>query len=174
MFMDVRRKVVEQVLKRMDEETAREYESLFEKQYPIVRGLQLLGTPIPPTFRAVADFVLTTDLVSEFRAADVNVNEVEELMEDVKALGLDVSRGPVSRAVSEKLTFLAFSFARNPQEKHAAHKLVEFLNYIEIFGFLPDTIKAQEFVYFGLRSLGEEAQKKDILRALARKLKVAL
>ncbi|MBR2081653.1 MAG: DUF3536 domain-containing protein [Elusimicrobiaceae bacterium] len=174
MFMDVRRKVVEQVLKRMNEATAQVCTELFEKQYPVVRGLQLLGTPIPRTFLTAAEFVLSNDLVAEFRAADVNVSDVEELMEDVKTLGLDVSQGQVARAVSDKLTFLAFAFARNPQDKAAAHKLVEFLNYIEIFGFSPDTVKAQEFVYFGLKALGEDAKKKDILRALARKLKIAL
>ena len=51
---------------------------------------------------------------------------------------------------------------------------MEFLNYADIFGFKPDTVKAQEFVFFGLKSLGENAKKKDILRALARKLKIAL
>ena len=174
MFMDVRRKVVEQVQKRMDEHTDQVFADLFEKQYPIVRGLQLLGTPIPPTFLTVADFVLTQDLVAEFRSAEVSVSNVEELMEDVKTLGLDVSRGPVARAVKDKLTFLAFDFARNPHDKMAAHRLVWFLNYTEIFGFTLDTVKAQEFVYFGLKALGEEAAKKDILRALARQLKIAI
>ncbi len=174
MCMDVRRKVVEQVQKRMDQQTAQVFTHLFEKQYPVVRGLQLLGTPIPPTFSNVAQFVLSNDLVAEFRAADINVSDVEELMEDVKTLGLDVSQGPVAQAVTDKLTFLAFSFARDPHHKMAAHKLVEFLNYTDIFSFVPDTVKAQEFVYFGLKNLGEEAPKKDILRALARKLKIAL
>lgn len=174
MFMDVRRKVVNQVLKRLQEDSSQVYDELFEKQYPVVRGLQLLGTPVPTAFLHLADFVLTQDLVEQFRAATVNVTEVEELMENVKTLGLDVSNGKVADAVSEKLTFLSFAFARNPADKLAAHKLVEFLNYIEIFGFNPNTIKAQEFVFFGLRSLGEEAKKKDILRALARKLKIAL
>lgn len=174
MFMDVRRKVVEQVLKRLHTESSQSYSALFEKQYPIVRGLQLLGTPIPQEFLQVAQFVLSEDLQEEFRAADVNVAEVEELMEDVKTLGLDVSHGEVAQAVQEKLTLLAFAFARNPADKQAAHKLVEFLNYTEIFGFTPNTVKAQEFVYFGLKSLGQEAKQKDILRALARKLKIAL
>lgn len=174
MFMDVRRKVVELVLKRMHADTNQVYDELFEREYPVVRGLQLLGTPIPKTFLDVADFVLTTDLVTEFRANEFNVTEVEELMEDVKTLGLDVSHGPVLQAAQEKLTFLAFAFARNPADKIAAHKLVDFLNYLEIFGLSPDTVKAQEFVYFGLNSLGEEAGKKDILRALAKKLKIAL
>ncbi|MBQ8033424.1 MAG: hypothetical protein IJ266_05725, partial [Elusimicrobiaceae bacterium] len=164
----------EQVLKRLHAQSSQSYSALFEKQYPIVRGLQLLGTPIPQEFLQVAQFVLSEDLQEEFRATEVNVAEVEELMEDVKTLGLDVSHGEVGQAVQEKLTLLAFAFARNPADKQAAHKLVDFLNYTEIFGFTPNTIKAQEFVYFGLKSLGQEAKQKDVLRALARKLKIAL
>ena len=174
MFMDVRRKVVDQVLKRMEQDATRVYDELFEKQYPIVRGLQLLGTPIPPSFLQVANMVLSADLADEFRATDVNGAEVEELMEDVKTLGLDVSQGKVAAAVTDKLTFLAFAFARNPADKQAVYKLVDFLNYAEIFGFQPDTVKAQEFVYFGLKSLGEDVKKKDLLRALAHKLKIAV
>ena len=174
MFLDVRRKVVDLVLRKMDEETDKKFTQVFEEQYPVVRGLQLVGAPIPKPFLTVADFVLSVDLVAEFRAAEVDVNAVEELMEDVKTLGLDVSKGPVRDAVSEKLTLLAFAFARNPADKICALKLVELLNYADIFGFEPDTVRAQEFVFLGLRSLGEDAQKKDILRALARKLKIAL
>lgn len=174
MLMDVRRKVVEQVLKRMHHDTDQVYSELFEREYPVVRGLQLLGTPIPKTFLDLATFVLSADLTAQFRANDFNVSEVEELMEDVKTLGLDVAHGSVLQAAQEKLTFLAFAFARNPSDKTAAHKLVDFLNYLEIFGFSPDAVKAQEFVYFGLKSIGAEAAKKDILRALAKKLKIAL
>ena len=174
MFQDVRRKVMDSVLQKMNEETDKKFTEVFEQQYPVVRGLQLIGSPIPKPFLTVAEFVLSEDLKAEFRAADVNVNAVEELMEDVKTLGLDVSKGTVRDAVTEKLTFLAFAFARNPSNNAAALKLVEFLNYADIFGFEPDTVRAQEFVFLGLRSLGAEAKKKDILRALARKLKIAL
>ncbi|MBP5430351.1 MAG: DUF3536 domain-containing protein [Elusimicrobiaceae bacterium] len=174
MFMDVRRKVVEQIIRHMNADADNVYSGLFEREYPVVRALQLLGTPIPHTFLEVANFVLTTDLVAEFRSTDINVNEIEELMEDVKTLGLDISKGPVLQAVNEKLTFLAFAFARNPADKQATHKLLEFLNYIEIFGLAPDMVKAQEFVYFGLKSLGEEARTKDLLCALAKKLQIAL
>ena len=174
MFQDVRRKVMDSVLHKMNEETDHKFTEVFERQYPVVRGLQLIGAPIPKPFLTVAEFVLSEDLKAEFRAADVDVNAVEELMEDVKTLGLDVSKGTVRDAVTEKLTFLSFAFARNPSDNAAALKLVEFLNYADIFGFVPDTVRAQEFVFLGLRSLGEEAKKKDILRALARKLKIAL
>lgn len=174
MVPDVRRKVADATLRKMAEQTDREFTHIFEAQYPVVRGLQLLGVPVPKSFKEVAEFVLSSDLQAEIRSSRVDVNALEELMEDVKTLGLDVSGGAVKDAVTEKLTFLAFAFARNPQDTAAAIKLVEFLNYAEIFGFNPDTVKAQEFVFFGLRALGETAGKKDILRALARKLKIAL
>ena len=53
-------------------------------------------------------------------------------------------------------------------------KLVELLNYAEIFGFSPDIVKTQEFVFLGIEKLGAEAKNRDIVRALARKLHIAL
>ena len=172
MLNDVRRRVVESTRREMDAQTDREFTRLFEEQYPVVRGLQQIGAPVPKTFLTVAEFVLAQDLVAEIRAAELKIAALEELMEDVKALGIDIAPR-VNGAVTDKLTSLAFTFARNPENKIAAMKLIELLNYAEIFGFTPDTVKAQEFVFLGLRNLGEEAAHRDILHALARKLKIA-
>lgn len=174
MTADVRRRVMEHTLSHVDKELDRDFTKIFETQYPVVRGLQAIGAPVPPAFLAVADVVLANDVKTEFSAADVNINAVEELMEDVNALGLDFSTGPVNDAISEKLTFLAFSFARNPADNKAAQKLVELLNYAEIFGFHPDTVKAQAFVFLALKSLDAKTRQRDMLKALARKLKIAV
>ena len=174
LFKDVQRKVIDSVMNKVYEDTDREFTQIFEEQYPVVRGLQYIGTPLPKPFLTVADFVLTSDLKAEFRAKDVDINAVEELMEDVKTLGLDVSGEELRRVVSDKLTVLAFAFARNPADSAAAMKVVEFLNYMEIFGFTPDITKAQEFVFLALKGLGKEKMSKDVLKALARKLKIAL
>ena len=174
LFKDVQRKVIDSVMNKVYEDTDRKFTQIFEEQYPVVRGLQYIGTPLPKPFLTVADFVLTSDLKAEFRAKDVDINAVEELMEDVKTLGLDVSGEELRRVVSDKLTVLAFAFARNPADSAAAMKVVEFLNYMEIFGFTPDITKAQEFVFLALKGLGKEKMSKDVLKALARKLKIAL
>ena len=174
MLTDVRRKVVETARKRMAKETYDEFSAIFEHHYPIVRGLQLVGTPIPPLFLTVAQQVLEADLKAQFSLADTNINEIEEIMEDVKTLGLDVMTPDLKEVITTRLNSLSFAFARDPHNKIAAYKLVEFLNYLEIFNFPVDTVKAQEFAFLGVRALGEEAKKKDIIRALARKMKVAL
>ncbi len=174
LFKDVQRTVINLVMAKVYEDTDRKFTQIFEEQYPVVRGLQYIGTPLPKPFLTVADFVLTSDLKAEFRAKDVDINAVEELMEDVKTLGLDISGGDLNAVVSEKLTLLAFAFARNPADSAAAMKVVEFMNYMEIFGFKPDIIKAQEFVFLALQGLGREKMNKDVLKALARKLQIAL
>ncbi len=173
MINDVRRKVMQSTFRKMDEQTDVSFSKLFEAQYPVVRALQVIGAPVPPAFIPVAEFVLAEDIKAEIRAADINIGSLEELMEDVKALGLNIAPR-VNEVVTDKVTNLAFAFARNPEKTSAAMKLVELLNYAEIFGFKPDTVKAQEFVFLGIENLGETAKNKDLVRALARKLKIAL
>lgn len=173
MINDVRRKVMQSTFRKMDEQTDVSFSKLFEAQYPVVRALQVIGAPVPPAFIPVAEFVLAEDIKAEIRAADINIGSLEELMEDVKALGLNIAPR-VNDVVTDKVTNLAFAFARNPEKTSAAMKLVELLNYAEIFGFKPDTVKAQEFVFLGIENLGETAKNKDLVRALARKLKIAL
>ena len=173
MINDVRRKVMQSTFRKMDEQTDVSFSKLFEAQYPVVRALQVIGAPVPPAFIPVAEFVLAEDIKAEIRAADINIGALEELMEDVKALGLNIAPR-VNDVVTDKVTNLAFAFARNPEKTSAAMKLVELLNYAEIFGFKPDTVKAQEFVFLGIENLGETAKNKDLVRALARKLKIAL
>lgn len=174
LFKDVQRKVIDLVLDKVYEDTDKKFTQIFEEQYPVVRGLQYIGTPLPAPFLTVADFVLTSDLKAEFRAKELDVNAIEELMEDVKTLGLNVANADLTRVVSEKLTLLAFAFARNPSDSAAAMKVVEFMNYMEIFGFTPDITRAQEFVFLALKGLGKEKATKDVLKALARKLQIAL
>jgi len=173
MINDVRQKVMQTTFRKMDAQTDESFARLFEAQYPVVRALQNIGAPVPKAFLTVAERVLAADIKDEIRAADINIGALEELMEDVKALGLKIAPH-VNGVMTDKVTNLAFAFAREPQSTHAAVKLVELLNYAEIFGFSPDIIKAQEFVFLGLTQLGQEAGHRDILRALARKLKIAL
>ena len=173
MINDVRQKVMQTTFRKMDAQTDESFARLFETQYPVVRALQNIGAPVPKPFLMVAERVLAADIKEEIRAADINIGALEELMEDVKALGLKIAPH-VNGVMTDKVTNLAFAFAREPQSTHAAVKLVELLNYAEIFGFSPDIIKAQEFVFLGLKQLGDKAATRDILRALARKLKIAL
>ncbi len=174
LFTDVRRKVFGNLLKHMEEETAADFSRIFERQYPAVRGLRYIGAPLPAAFTAVADFVLTDDLCKELERPEVDINALEELMEDVRSLGLHIDPCKISPVIQKRLLNYATAFEQDPQKLTVAVQLVEFINYMEIFGFSPDYTQAQLLVFEGLQKLPAEKRGKSILKALSRKLKIAM
>jgi len=174
LFPDVRKRATNQTLQRMKADIDKQFSAIFEREYGTIRQLQLTGNLIPTPLLQVAGFVLYTDLITELRAAEIDASRIEDLLEEAKTLGVDIINPSVRQAATEKLNFLAFAFARSPLDTQIAQKLVEFLHYSEFFRLQPNTVKAQEFAFFGLKTLPEQARKQDILRALARKLKIAI
>jgi len=174
LFYDVRRAVLKQLLSKMEKETSSDFEKIFQRQYPAVRGLKYIGAPLPSAFTAVADFVLTDDLRAELERPEVDINALEELMEDVRSLGLTIDPRKILPVIQKRLLGYARNFAKNPQELGVAVQLVEFINYMEIFGFSPDYTQAQLLVFEGLQKLPADKRGKSILKALSRKLKIAL
>lgn len=173
LFKDAQRSVVDRVLAAISQKTGEEFARIFEKQYPTVRGLKYIGAPLPEAFTTVADFVLSSDLQTELERDPVDINSLEELMDDVRTLGLETDRAKINAAAEKRLVQYALDFNRNPAELDAAVKAVEFLNYMDIFGFTPALDRAQLLVFKGLQSLPPDKRDKSILKALARKLKIA-
>ncbi len=173
-FKDSQRNVIEQVLSHISQTTGEEFARIFEHQYPAVRGLKYIGAPLPAAFNTVADFVLTSDLKAELEKDPVEIGKLEELMEDVRTLGLTLHQTEINRVAEKKLLAYAKDFFAAPLELETVVKMVEFMNYLEIFGFTPDLTQAQLWVFQGLETLPKEKRDKSILKALARKLKIAL
>ena len=174
LFTDVRLLVLSGLLARMEQSTAADFDRIFERQYPAVRGLKYIGAPLPSAFTAVAEFVLTEDVRRELEQPEVDINALEELMEDVRSLGLNLDLRKISPVIQQRLLCYAQTFKKNPQMLEMAVKLVEFINYMEIFGFSADYTQTQLLVFQGLQKLPAEKRGKSILKALARKLKIAL
>ena len=174
LFKDAQRRVIDHVLEAISQKTDEEFTRIFEQQYPAVRGLKYIGAPLPQAFTTVADFVLTADIKAELARDPVDINALEELMDDVRTLGLQTDKAQVNAAAGEKLMQYVRDFCQDPAALPAAVKTVEFLNYMEIFGFTPDTSQAQQQVFKALQSLPAEERGKSILTALARKLKIAV
>lgn len=173
-FKDSQRSLVSHVLAEAERQTVLEFGRIFEQQYSILRGLKYIGVPLPDAFTTVADFVLTSDLQAELGQPQVDINAVEELLEDVRALGLRVHAERINPVMQQKLAAYAQAFAQEPAAAEPAVRLVELLNYMDIFGFSPDQTQTQLWVFEGLRKLPPSVRGRSILKALARKLKIAV
>ncbi len=173
LFKDAQRSVIDRVLEHISKETDKEFADIFEKQYPQVRGLKYIGAPLPAAFTTVATQVLTADLLAELGREPVDINALEELMDDARSLGIKPDLSKINAAVTERLLGYARDFAQNPAGLDVPVKMMEFLNYADIFGFSPDVFHAQLLVFQGLSKLPQEKREKSIVKALARKLKIA-
>lgn len=174
LFKDAQRRVIDQVLGGISQQTGKEFTRIFEMQYPAVRGLKYIGAPLPAAFMTVAQFVLTADSKAELERDPVDINALEELMDDVRTLGLQIDQKQVNAAAEARLMDYVRAFSQNPSDLNAAVKAVEFLNYMDIFGFTPDISGAQLQVFQGLEKLSAAQRDKSIVKALARKLKIAI
>ena len=174
LFKDAQRRVIDRVLTHISQKTDEEFSRIFEQQYPAVRGLKYIGAPLPAAFTTVADFVLTADIKTELARDPVDINALEELMDDVRTLGLQTDSAQVNASAADKLMQYVRQFCHNPSSLPLAVKTVEFLNYMEIFGFTPDISLAQQQVFKALQGLPLQERNKSILVALARKLKIAV
>lgn len=173
-FKDAQRSVIDGVLERVSRKTGEDFARIFEEQYPAVRGLKYIGAPLPAAFTTVADYVLTADLLAELEKEPVDVNALEELMDDVRTLGLTLDSGKINASAQKRLSGYARELKEKPGDLNVAVKMVEFLNYTEIFGFSPELSQVQLEVFQSLQNLPPEKRGKSILKALAKKLKIAL
>lgn len=174
LFKDAQRAVIDDVLERISRQTRKDFSRIFEAQYPAVRGLKYIGAPLPQAFTTVADSVLTADLLAELERDPLDISALEELMDDVRTLGLHLDKEKINAAAQKRLLKYARSFEQNPAAPAAAAKLVEFLNYTDVFGLLPDLVPAQLLVFKGLNKLSEHERQKSMIKALERKLKMAV
>lgn len=174
LFADVRNQVLAGWLARMEKTNAQDFERIFARQYPAMRGLKHIGAQLPAAFGAVAAFVLTDDLCKELQQPVLDSNSVEELLEDARFLGLALDTQKLSPVIAQRLQEYAQLFKQEPARPDFAVKLVEFISYMENFKFKPDYTQTQLTVFEGLEQLPPHVQQKDIYRALTRKLKIAL
>ena len=174
LFADVRTHVLSGWLARMEKTNAQDFERIFARQYPAVRGLKHIGAPLPAAFTAVAAFVITGDLCKELQQPVVDINAVEELLEDARFLGLTLDKHKLSPVIQQRLENYANAFKQEPTRPDLAVKLVEFISYMETFHFDPDYTRTQLLVFEGLEKLPPETLQKDIYKALTRKLKISL
>ena len=163
-----------EALAQTEAETVAAFGRVFAEQYPMLRGLKYIGAPLPEAFTTVADYVLSEDLITEIKQPTIDVNAVEELLEDVRALGLKINLEKINPVVQQQVLDYAKAFAQAPDVAEPAVKLVELLSYVDIFGFTPDLTPAQLQVFEGLKKLPPEKRTKSIIKALMRKMKVAL
>ena len=114
LFRDERRRVLDVILGSTLDEVEDEFRDVFRHHGPLMRFLKSLGTPLPKAFAAAAEFVLNVDLRRAVADPAADPEEVERLLAERAALGVDLDVQGLSYALENSLESLVERLRESP------------------------------------------------------------
>jgi hypothetical protein len=173
LLRDNQKKIIDAVMAEIDLKTHDALNSIFEKQYPVLRELKYIGMELPKPFLRVADFVFSQDIKEELLEKDINTAQIEEILEDAASMAVPLSMDTLAQTATARLDILSKEFLKNP-DKESAGAVIRFLKDVSTLPFKPDVYKTQENVFNGIQKLrGGNEEDAPFVRVLKKQLEIA-
>jgi len=116
LFRDEQRRILDLILASTLGEVEDEMRHLFEQHAPLMRFLRSLGTRLPKAFSAAAELVLNVDLKRAVADPAADPEEVERLLGERAALGVDLDVKGLSYALESSLQSLVDGVRESPDD----------------------------------------------------------
>jgi alpha-amylase/alpha-mannosidase (GH57 family) len=147
LFRDEQRRILDLILASTLAETEDEFRDVFLHHAPLMRFLQSLGTPLPKAFQAAAELVLNVDLRRAFEEPLVDSEEVERLLEETRALGVDLDTVGLSYALGKALEAMLAHLEKHPDDPGLVHRLESMVDLARSAPFQVNLWQAQNRCY---------------------------
>jgi hypothetical protein len=147
LFKDEQRRILYQVLDGALGEVETSLRQIHEYHQPIVEVIKQLHIPLPKVLSHMVLAMINADLMRALAQDDVDLDQLAQLIDEVKQWSLEIDKQAVTFLLQRKVTALMTAFARAPQETSV---LADICFLLHIVGplFLPlDLWKAQN-IYF--------------------------
>src|SRR4029079_15363279 len=114
LFRDAQRRVLGLILSSTLDEVEHGFRDVFERHAPLMRFLRTLGNPLPRTFAAAAELVLSLDLKRSIENPAADPEEVQRLLAEHEALGVELDVKGLSSVLARALETLVTSLEADP------------------------------------------------------------
>jgi alpha-amylase/alpha-mannosidase (GH57 family) len=156
LFRDEQRRILDRVLASTLHEVEDEYRDIFEQQAPLMRFLRTLGTPLPKAFAAAAEFVLNIDLRRALADPAADPEEVERLLAERAALGVDLDVPGLSYALEHALAASVEQLRGRPRDTGLLRRIDATVALARSTPFQVDLRQAQNGCYDLLQTVYPE------------------
>jgi alpha-amylase/alpha-mannosidase (GH57 family) len=147
LFRDEQRRVLEQILASTLDEVEADFRELFRHHAPLMRFLKSLGNPLPNAFRAAAEYVLNADLKRAVADPRVELQEIERLLEETRALGVSSDAVVLSFALAQALERLVELVEEHPEDPALLGRMETLVELAHTPPFQVDLWRAQNACY---------------------------
>ena len=114
LFRDEQRKILRIILNSALEEAEASYRQLYDSRAPLMRFIAAHGIPLIRHFQAAAEVTLNAELRRAIEAENLNVDLVRALMEEAKAVHVNLDAATLEYALRGKLEKMAEEWESQP------------------------------------------------------------
>ena len=158
LFKDEQRKILDFIIAPLIAEAEAAHIQLYGRNADLMRFLVDLHIPLPETFRASAEFALNHHLRREFLSAEPNLQRVAPLIEEAKAIHVDLDVPTLEYALRNRLEEMAEKLL-DPQSD--PRSLSRFRAAVELARALPFPVnlwQVQNLFYEQLRAPARQSR----------------
>jgi alpha-amylase/alpha-mannosidase (GH57 family) len=141
LFRDEQRKILRIILNSALEEAESSYRQLYDSRAPLMRFIAAHGIPLIRHFQAAAEVTLNAELRRAIEADNLNVDLVRALMEEAKAVHVNLDAATLEFALRGKLERMAEEWESQPCN---AEKLMSLESAVRLARSFPFEIRLWE------------------------------
>jgi len=156
LFRDEQRRVLDRILGSTLAEVEDELRHIYDAHAPLMRFLRTLGTPLPRAFATAAELILNADLRRAVSHPAAEPEEVQRLLDETTALGVDLDRKELSYALEQALGILVDNLRERPEDPERLRRVHEAVTLARSAPFQVDLWRAQNRCYELLQTVYPE------------------
>lgn len=134
LFKDEQRKVIDEILKPVLERAESGHRGLYEDEAPLLRFMRDCNIPLPRELKVTAEFALNSLLRSALQKDQLDPEQVQNLLEDVRILEAPLDQPTLEMTARRNLERKADAVLAHPRDAEA---LREFREQVAIVMSLP-------------------------------------
>jgi alpha-amylase/alpha-mannosidase (GH57 family) len=149
LFRDEQRKVLEIILDSTLADTEAVLRQNYERNLPMMRFLDDLGTPLPGVLHAIAEFVVNSEMRQAAQAEELDPARIGRLLEEAARENVVLDAKTLEFAFRRRLEAIARRLAERPEDPSALEKLAA---AVDLLGRLPFGLQLRDVqnVYYDL------------------------
>jgi alpha-amylase/alpha-mannosidase (GH57 family) len=115
LFKNEQRAIMSELLDRSARDIDTSFRQLFDNQYPVIQALSDLNMPLPDYFSTLMKFVLNRDIRRNLESEELDFEELERNVEELRRWPLEVDRATLGYLASRKIDELTLQWRDDPE-----------------------------------------------------------
>jgi alpha-amylase/alpha-mannosidase (GH57 family) len=160
LFREEQRRVVGLILRRSLEEAEGDARRIYRTQAPLVRFLAERRAPLPPLFRATAEFILQSDLRRAMELETPDLPRVGEILEEIRQWDVPVTAEAVGFAPRRAVERSMERLRKAPEDLGTMEFVLRLVQQVRQLPYTSDLWRAQNYYFELARDSGPRMKEK--------------